>query len=235
MSVTIKSSTATFPLSNQLTSLTLPSRVGLVSEFILGGSEAASIRNHANAAAPLTVVGTPTYNANSVTVASGGYGNNGFDLGVAPPQSDITMLLIRKKASTGTDINAFSNGSYLGFYGYNGADFYNTQSGTAPSIANLSRPTHSNFYLQIGTGSLAGKGTVSLYTDGVLTSNTGTANGGSSRGTTSLKIGTDISNVNGIGEVAYAALYSRILSAAEIAAAYASLKAYFAFKGVTVS
>lgn len=78
--------------------LLLPSRDQLVGEYILGVSQALSVYNHANSSAPLTVQGTPTYNANSVTVRSDVSTGYGFKTGIIP-DDDATLIVVRKNAA----------------------------------------------------------------------------------------------------------------------------------------
>jgi hypothetical protein len=231
MGITIKSATSTFEKSKVLTSLTLPNRSGLVSEFVLGGTQASSIINHASPSTPLTVTGTPTYNPNSVVTATGGYGSNYFTESKNVTTGDFTIISVQKKP---TSANAGIAAAQLtGFGDYAGSDIYNSSSGVAPNIASLAFPTHGNFFFRAATAPLAGKAKMFLYTAGIVASIEATANGGIPRPASPVIIGTGYAS--GIMEVAFYAMYSRILSDAEIAAAYASLKAYYAYKGITVS
>jgi hypothetical protein len=231
MGASIKLPSATFSKSKLITALTLPVRTGLVSEFVLGGSQASSIKNLADSSFPLTVTGVPEYFDNSVLVKYSGYGNHYFTESKNVPLVDMTLISIRKKAVVGAS-GVATTGNYTGFLDYTPLDFYNSQSGTAANVANLPNPTHSNFFFEAATGPYYGIAKVFLYTDGVLSTALQESLGGA-RPALPFVIGSSYGG--GIGEHAFMAVYDRLLSDAEIAQAYAAMKAYYAARGVTVS
>lgn len=232
MGVSIKLPQETFSKSKIVTSLTLPNRSGLVSEFVLGGSQALSIRNLADVASPLTVTGSPTYLDNSVVLSYSGYGNHYFSESKNVPNTDMTLISIRKKPSAGKSGVVTITGGFTGFLDYTGTDFYNTQSGTGSVVADLTMPTHGNFFFEAATGPYSAKAKLYLYTDGVLATADAEGNG-STRNAAPFVIGASFGG--GIGEHAFMAVYNRILTAAEIEQAYLAMKAYYAARGVTVS
>lgn len=232
--VSIRVETASFV--HTVASLTLPDLDGLVAEYVLGGSQATSIVNRANAAAPLTVVGTPTYNAHDAFVTNGGYGNNGFDTGLAPV-GDVTMIAISKTASIGTHqpfMSAVAGTSLLGFEIDSTVRFSNSIWGVAPNLAALSTPSTPNFIFMGGVGVLGAASKLYLGNAGALTNNTGSQTGLNPRHTGGTIHMASNNVTSGQGSVAYAALFNRAMTEAEVLAAYLSLRSYYTGK-ITVN
>lgn len=63
--------------------------------LFMGGSQAASLKNYANTAAPATVVGTPVYEANYVTLSQA----NGFEAPMAAGRSPFTHVAVVTQSS----------------------------------------------------------------------------------------------------------------------------------------
>lgn len=234
MSLSIQISDADF--SQVVASLSLPDRSGLVAEYTFGTSEAKSIVNRATPGlASMTVVGAPTYGSNYARITSGASGSNGFNTGVVTPTNATIIVVVRKNTSCPVFMSTGS--MYSGFLNYSNAPaLYNNQAGTDANVANVAVPAHSDFAFFAGRMQNSGLGEIYTYASGVLTTNTAETAGDAGRSTETLKIGTTITNGgNGIADMAYAAVFERVLSAAEITAAYASLKAYLATRGVVVS
>jgi hypothetical protein len=139
---------ADYTASNLGRALKLTSdRVSLMGEYILGNSQTASVYNGANTTLPLTVTGTPVYNAGYCTLAQA----NWFDTRIADNQ-DVTLLVIGDAASTG--------GVYCGnFNGANSPDsvvlYKNGTSFVAQASANDGTTQAANSLVSI-TGADAG-------------------------------------------------------------------------------
>lgn len=243
----LKLADATFPSS--LRGIRLPNRRKLVAEFVLGGSEAESIKNRADPSKPLEVEGTPVYNTNSVTVKSDAAIGNGFLMHASLlPADDATLIVIRKPqlAVTTMHIVGMSSPQWIGMrafsanYGANGEPA-NNQGANRPTPAAgtiffealvLSREN-----LQRATG---GFGKLYYYSAGVqqvATSINKNTNARAAYNGKRMAIGgrtlTASANTNSC-EVFYVAEYQRSLTAAEIDEAYLSLVADYALRGVTV-
>ena len=224
-------------------SLTCPDRTGLRGEYLLRENATRSIRNIANLAAPAALIGagTPVYNTNSVILSgSASYGNGiaGIDTGLLHTP-DVTVIAVRKKllagasASSNTYLGASNNG-FRGLQEYMGWSFYNNQGGTPPAVAALAVPADTDFHFVAGVGKNAEKGIIYLASGGVMSSNEGNT-AGSAWVTSANTI-----KVCGIAgnyqmELAYAAVYDRVLTPTQITEAYEALKAYFATRNIVVS
>lgn len=239
-----KLTAATF--NGALKGLRLPNREKLVAEYVLGGSEAESIKNRADPSRPLTVQGTPTYNTNSVLVRSHATLGYGFLTGIIPAD-DCTLIVVRKNASQGGSVPKVVMDSTARFgmgqfgsnnYGYNGE-------GATNQGANRAFPAAGTIYFealvmsrQNAQRTLGGYGKLYYFSGGSLTSTTSANLNNTARrllgafciGTTSL---TDTVTNNNL-EVYLVAIYQRPLSEAEIEEAYDAIVAYYAALGVTV-
>lgn len=223
-------------------SLTCPDRTGLIGEYLLRENATRSIRNTANPAVPATLLGagTPVYNANSVLLSgSASYGNGiaGLDTNIPNP-ADMTLILVRKKLTQGNLASSiavvFGGGSnFNGMLENTGWNFYNNQSGVPPGVSSVAAPTDLDFHFAAGTGANGDKGTMYVATGGVMSSNQGAVNGSVKSGTATIKLCSVAANYQ--LETAYAAVYNRVLTAAQVTACYDTLKAYFASRSVVVS
>lgn len=224
-------------------SLTCPDRTGLIGEYLLRENAARSIRNIANLAVPAALIGAgaPVYTPNSVLLSgSASYGNGivGLDTGLLQP-ADATFIVVRKKVYVGTSTGTqpwfgISSVPFRGLSDYSEWNFYNAQSGSPPAVATLTKPADTGFHFQAGVGANAGKGLLYVASDGVLSSNEGTVAGGAVvPGTATIKLCGNTGNYQ--MELAYAAVYDRVLTPAQITAAYDTLKAYFASRNLAVS
>lgn len=237
MATSIKVAGATF--RRAVASLFLPDRDSLVYEFVFGGDLASTKINLVDGTDALTQIGTPTYNAHSVTISSGAGNNHGFS-GVNFPGLDFTIIQIRKKPATfeGSAVFNSPDGSMaIGFVNNHGSgsqlDFWNTLpvSGSTPT---QSMPTHTDFFMQAGVGPDLGLGKLFVGTGGAVTKTTASAVG-TARFPTPLVIGGG-GGAFGSHEIAYAALFNRLLSDGEIDDCYDQLKTAFNdFIGITVS
>lgn len=231
MSNSIQIAGATF--SNVLTSLTLPNREALMGEYVFGGSQASSIKNRANPSLPLTVVGTPTYTPRGAVTTSG---TNGFQTGISPG-TECTLLLIRKRAATTGFVVPLGDdtvsGTTYGLTEYAASNYYYNSVGRAPSAAypQLAAPAvGAQYFMQAGVSKQGGVARLYQYAAGVQSFDDATS--ANNRIVTSIRIGGGSGSDAGVGcEVAYAAIFDRAMTAAEIDAAYVSLSAYYASIG----
>lgn len=242
----MKLTSATF--TSSLKGLRLPSRHKLVGEYLLGGTQAESIKNRANPAKPLTVQGAPTYNANSVVVRSHPTDGFGFTTGIIPAD-DATMIVVRKNASINGSqaqiVGAYPS-ALLGFAEYGASNWGRNGEGALNQGASRAKPSAGTVYFEALTLSrqnpqltTGGYGKLYSYSAGVQQVST-SANiiATSRRAVTQVCIGstglTDSFNTNNL-EVYFVAIYQRTLSPAEIDAAYQAIVAYYAARGVVVS
>lgn len=229
--------------SRAITSLTLPDRRDCVGEYIFGGSQAASIINLANAAAPLTPIvagGAATYNPHSAIVQNNTGSNAiGFNTGITP-YYDCTLILIRKTAvpqymlimgGEATDGTGTSYGiAQLSTSEGAGAGF--TPATSVSASASRVVPA-TGFFFSAAVLQQGAKSTLYAYTAGVI-GNTQSA-AARSMSPAVCQIGANTWGSPQTCEIAYAAIINRILTSAEVDAAGQSLKAYFAALGVTVA
>lgn len=246
----MKLTSATF--NSALKGLRLPSRKKLVGEYLLGGTQTESIKNRANPSKPLTVQGTPTYNANSVVVRSHATAGFGFTTGLIPTD-DATMIVVRKNASFGTQpqivgiSDAVVTDTMFGFAEYSTFNWARNGEGALNKGASRAKPAAGAIYFEAltlsrrnaqlasgGYGKLyyysAGAQQVATSADLIVLDRRQLYQRQISIGTTNL---TDSVNSNNL-EVYFVAIYQRTLSPAEIDAAYQAIVAYYAARGVTV-
>lgn len=208
--------------------LWLPATKGLVGLWVLGGTEAESLKNRANPSIPLTKIGNPTFNANSVTIETGGggYTDAGFETGIVPP-GDMTIYAIRHAPLAG-DMTILGASNFItGMTDYEIKPCaYNSQQAAPPNVAAVAMPTHGKFFLQTVDLPLGGNGVVRTYAAGVPTESVA-VQAGNARGTDTLKIGLNNGAAHGRGNVALVALFNRLTTDAEKAAAYTTLLAAY--------
>jgi hypothetical protein len=238
MAISLKLTGASF--RKPAASIALPDRRGLIYEFVFGGSLARTRVNLATGKDTLVQVGSPVFNSNSVTIGSGNTNENGFSGLWLPPTLNFSIVTIRKKPATydGASVFHSPDGSLsVGFLGASGntyLDFWNTRGVAYPDTARGDMPTHTNFFFQAGVGPDQGLGKLFVGTGGTVTKSTATQPG-TDRYPTPLCIGGN-GGVFGTHEIAYAAMFGRLLSDSEVGDIYASLKAWGNnFLGITVS
>jgi hypothetical protein len=233
MGISIKINDATF--SNYFSSLTLPNRSGLIGEYILGGTQAASTRNRATPASPLTLIGTPTYSTNYATVASTNSSGttNGFETGMLPP-SDCTIISISNRGTgIGPGFHAGYGPGATGLY-FDGSNFSfsngYTNGAVDEAFVPLTPPSADStaFFMQAGVGRIGQTGRVYVYKSGSVVFDDSTRTDSSRDGAATLKIGgATQSPFSNTLNIAYCAAFNRLLSQSEIADVYAQLKAYY--------
>lgn len=231
----IQISGATF--SNVLTSLTLPDRSALLGEYLLGGTQASSIKNRANPAKPLTVVGAPTYTARGAVTTNA---SNGFMTGISGG-ADITLLAIRKVPSSanftvavGDDTD--SNKIY-GLAQYQGFNYVYDSVGVTTGLNNGAKvaapAAGTSYFMQAAVSKSGGLSRIYQYASGVQSHVDAVT--AFTRTPAEIRIGGGPRSDAGVTcEIGYVAIFDRALAAAEIDAAYASLAAYYASLGVTL-
>lgn len=249
MSLSLKIKDATF--TNFFSSLTLPNRSGLIGEYIFGVDAATSLRNHANPALPAVVEPStaatpvyPSYDANTVTcmayeTTASSYGIN---TGLTAP-ADCTVLVIRSVTGGFQKSLTAHKSTHIGAIGFNesgsGFSFRNGSAGgtvDVTSVVAYPTPYAGNFYFSAGVGRSTAAGVNQTYINGVKTTVT-SSNTPISRNGDPFMVGglTNTNSMRGACTVAYGAIFNRLLSDAEIDAAYVQLKAFYAGRGLAVS
>lgn len=212
-------------------------RASLIGEYIFGGTQANSTPNPVNSAAPLTLAAANTeavvYGTNFATVKH----TAGFDTGIPLElQGNYTVIQVTKNS-----LGAI--GAKQGFFGtlnYQGRlCLYNSQGGESNAVADLAVKSDSAFYFLAAKMPYAGKGKLYRYEGGALVTNEGENNGGTRDTSKTWRIGSDVTGAASIFspvDIAYAAIYNRLLSDAEIADAYLDIKAYLSgYRGLSIS
>lgn len=234
MPFSIKVANARFDDSKVLSSLTLPYLNGLDAEFILGVSLAASRRNLDSGADELTEISTPTWNSDSVSYSTN-VSNTGLQL-TTQSSSQNTYIVIAEKTWGSGMLCIGGNTGFAGVSATSGCSYMTgTYAGVGyrAEIAQSALP--SGFVCFIGRGQSGGLGKISAWNAGTeVTDTANVIDGATTTGAIQLG-GNDGVNSNGSFKVAYFAHYNRVLTDAECAATYLSLKAYFATRSVTVS
>lgn len=244
--------------TNQMIGLRLPDRNALVGEYILGVSEAESIKNRADPSNPLTVQGAGhVYNPATVTLKSSLTVGYGFISNIIPDEH-ATLITVRKKASLGTNTMSAGYLNGAGAWGFRmfgaSAEYFPGWDSSALN-AGGSRPTIpaagtlffgagvSNILNpQLGTG---GKSKYYWYEGGVqqlgeaaTQSALQSMRRAQVTATARFAIGSNVLSDSGTSttfEIAFAALYQKPLTAAEVEIAYRAIVAYYASRGVTVT
>lgn len=235
MSLSIQIADASF--NQVVASLSLPDRAGLLAEYVFGGNEAQSLVNRAAPGlAAMTPIQTPVYGSNYAEISTlNASVGNGFETGLLCPANATIITVVQKV----TDFPAFFFAkSTTGIHNYQSVPaVYNSASGTLSVAADLPVPASTDFVFYAGTLPLGDKSKLYIYEDEVLSTNVAEVKGGVNRPATTFTIGGPVHNSAGEGtaRVAYSALFERVLSDAEVASAYTSLKAYLGSRGVTVS
>lgn len=213
--------------------LRLPFVNGLIGEYVFGNNDTQSIRNLANPSVPATVVGTVTYGTDFAVIKSATV-DQGFNLNYPFPNSDVSIICVPQVvsgcpvwcSSFVTTINGFHNASSVPM-------LFNASTGTAANQANMALPAHGNYSVFVGTMPLGAKQRIYAWTAAVRSMDEAENNGGSSRVTAAVtaRVGTTIANSgSGTANMAYVAIFNRILTDAEINAVYPSLKNFYSGK-----
>lgn len=230
--------------SSLLTQEALPITSGKVGEYALGGSLNKSSVNKAGGSNLLSV-GSPTINQYSALLSQGNHFNTQLT-----PTLDSTIIVVAKRPAAGaifvgnmdTQESATLNGDNLQytFPGGNSTHLTGSSNGTLGAVGvaiNLAAIDTTNFrmFAYRVLRSTADQQTVSAY----LTANTLTNGGPNPTGKqsapafASFRIGNGSKNNSsyaGSTEIAYVAVYNRILTDAELNSNYAFLKNYFSGK-----
>lgn len=246
MSFVIKIPNATFDSSKAFSSLTLPDRTSLVGEFILGGTAASSTRNRANVAAPASLVngGSITYASNYATVLNSSAGSYGFDTGINPSVARTVIAISSRNIGFACHAG-FGDGSVGLWNDWNTGvfSFSNNYTNGATDQAVIARTPPADdsttMFFQAGSGATSGVGKLYVGKSGVLVTDSGTSTSVNLQ-VTPYKIGAVDNAAFGGGtgtvkRVAYAAIFERILSDAEVQKIYTQLTAFYANRGLAVN
>jgi hypothetical protein len=207
----------------------LPFINGLVGEHVYGVDATQSVKNLANPSIPSTIVGTPTYGTHyaviKTIVASQGF-NLGYNWTV-----DATVIHVVQQVAAQPCWSMNTVAPISGFFNAAGGIFLaNSNTGTAnqPTFA---MPVHGNYFVVAGTMPPSAKHRAHLWTGGVRAMNEAGANGGAARGGGLIVSGTSTSGATtGTSNLAYTAIFNRILTDAELDLAYLSLKNFYTGK-----
>lgn len=245
MSLSIKLPSSSF--TKFFTSLTLPDRTGLLGEFVIGGTQAASIRNRAAPSSPATVVnaGSITYSANYATVLNSNAGSYGFNTGILAPAACSVIAISSRNVSFAMHTYPIGAGSTGLWNDFNTAifTFSNGQSNGATDQAQVARTPpaedSTTMFFQAGVGDIGSVGKMFVGKSGALVSDVGTATWATRHAGPFYIGGVDDTNFGGgagtVKRVAYAAVFNRLLSDAEVASIYAQLTAFYANRGLAVN
>lgn len=192
----------------------------LVSEFVLGGSAAASVVNNASGKVG-TVIGAPAFGARSMAVGSPA--SAGIDTGIVANEPAQTFVIVARGGAGGGVF--VSSGSFLGIMaGVSGGpwSFYNSQSGVAPAVASTAF-VGAGYQFVIGWGAQGDVGQIRTAQNGALNATTaGTAAGGN-RTNETVKIGGGV--YQGLGfDIAFAARVPAFLTEAQMLNWYRALR-----------
>ena len=242
--------------ANQMIGLRLPDRNHLVGEYLLGVSEAESIKNRADPSNPLTVQGTGhVYNPYSAVLKSSLTVGYGFISNIIPDEHS-SFIAVRKKPSLPTNTHAvgYNSTSNTATWGsrHFGAAWHTPMwepggNAGAPQAA----PAGTGIYFQAGVSSilnpqtgLGGRATQYWYAAGVQQSSQSPTQAAVQtirrtiiQDTRRFAIGSNTLPDSGTSttfEIYFAAIYQKPLTAAEIETAYRAIVAYYATRGVTV-
>lgn len=253
MGQSIKIAGATF--TNFFSSLTLPDRTGLVGEYLFGGDATASCRNRANPGSPATVVPStagspvsPTYDDASALVQT--YettaGSWGFNLGFASGDQGTVIAVSRHVSGSLTQVISTDAGPIYGTIGavglYDNGEVRRMRGGARSGSvqvnadADLAAAGPTQYLFAAGTYVKGTSTTIFGYANGTLVK-TVNSDVSITYNTSPFLVG-GLSGINGnrgSSRVAYVAAFSRVLSDADIDAAYEQIKAFMVTRGIEVS
>lgn len=234
-SVSIRAVNSRFTYINK--SPTTDVRSSLVGEYVFGSNQAGSTPNTANYSLPLVLAAANTeavvYGSNFATVKH----TAGFNTNLALELNGNYTVVQVTKNSLGV-LGAKQN--YFGTLNYAGTlCLYNSQSGVQSSVADLAVKSDNAFYFLAAKMPHLGKGKLYRYEAGTLVTNEGEVDGGNRDTAQTWRIGSDVTGSAGIFspvDIAYAAIYNRLLSDAEIAEVYQDVKNYLSsYRSLAVS
>lgn len=204
-----------------------PNRDGLVGEFVFGGDAATSRRNLAQRGKLATVNGAPTWSPNwaRFTNTSG----QNMDTGVASSMRDMTVVAVMRSIG-GVGEAVMSNGTPLAGFILAHANhewrFNNSLNANPPEAASVSLTSgETDFRCGFGWGAFGTVSNLSVGAAGTgFGSNSGSQANGGSRGGQNFIVAPDL-GVGGLTfEIAYLAIYDRILTDRERLETYQSLR-----------
>lgn len=208
----------------------------LVGEYVFDGGQVPSLINHANPPVLPTLIGTPTFNAHSMSLAGS---TQGVDTGVLPTEADQTFLMVLKTPTAGGCLygGGDTGGNATGFfYGIHGSvfGFYNGRAGVGPMIAEVAAVAGGNFFTVIGWGSVGGPGNIQTASAGALNAQVTGTESGLRAGALTIKVG-GANFGSPAFEVAYAGRIPAILTAAQRLAWHLAVKSALTTAGLSVA
>ncbi|MNU73352.1 hypothetical protein D3C71_628320 [compost metagenome] len=202
-------------------------RDGMVAEFVFGGDADTSRRNLAQRGKPATVNGAPTWSANHARF-SNNLGQN-MDTGVPAAMRDVTMVAVMRSIS-GVGEAIISPAPITGFilaHANHEWRFNNSITANPPQAASVVlTPGETDFRCGIGWGSFGTISSLSVGQAGIgFNSAVGSQVNAGSRGGQNFVVAPNLGVGNVTFEIAYLALYDRILTARERLEVYLGLRA----------
>lgn len=242
-----------YPKLSSFENISLSITAGLLGLYSFENTLTDSLRNYANADLPMTLVGTPTFNAGGVVCSI----DNCFDTHIAQ-QTAFTFVAVAKPIKPSTnDVGAFLVSDFYSpttGYGGDGIGFragsiitgvpvlatfgQNSATNYAASEVSVSTLDVNNAAFFVGKGSVATGLISGIGSNGTLTMGANTAL--SARGTTggTLLIGghrrqTGTLFKGSTGPIYASAIYNRVLTSDEINMVYSELRQYAANRDLT--
>lgn len=225
----IRALNASYP--RPVSALLNPYRDGLVGEFIFGGDADKSRRNLAQPGKTGTVTGAPIWSDHwgRFTNVSG----QSMDTGIASSMRDLTMVAVMR-STAGFGEAVMSNGTPLAGFILHQTNhewrFNNSLNANPPEAASVSLTAgETDFRCGFGWGSFGTASSLSVGSGGTgFGSGKGSQANAGSRGGQNFIVAPNL-GVGGLAfDIAYLAIYDRILTARERLQVYQSLQAGYA-------
>lgn len=201
---------------------TLPDEDQLVGMYLFGGSEALSLRNLYNPAAPLLKVGSPTINALGAQTSLG----NCFDTGIAETAA-MTMLAVFKPTggTTGFLMGTFQNGaSPVGIGLYSQA----ANISATPPVSNAAITPVTTDWYQAMARFTSTSSKVGYRRNDTLSAQGSTSGAARTLSSRTVRIGAEYgTGFGGAQNILFAALWTKELSDANRDATFAALDSFF--------
>jgi hypothetical protein len=235
------------PIANVIRSVTVPDLEGLIAEYWLGVDGATSKKNRANGGSDLIDLASalaPTYSAKYATVRNDSTlgASRGLDSAIVAPDA-LTIAVLMRQAQLVNGFNVLrvfgSDNSAIGGIGGPTNGYYSFWNGFPDGAVDEAHVAYgsadTDFHLVVGVGLIGQVGKVYAYNGGVATTDLATRTD-AARGATTIKLGGfTTSGYQGQVDVAWAAAFSALKTAAQVDALYASVKAWAQARGLSVS
>lgn len=225
MSLTLKVSDATF--TKYVSSL--PPYLSICKAFLLPGtSEALSLRNYANSAAPASVIGTPTYGAGYANCSSH---DNGFSVPAVVNASPFTHIVVAANTTSGICGNWVQAGPTNNLLFHASTDVAIGIDGSAKSRTPMTGTPAYRFIAGSDSGTVA---KVYCHDGSSLVAGDPVTHTAASGTTSAFKVGGSGFSTTTPFQVAAAMTFQQVLTSAQILEIYTYLKALLATRGIAV-